>query len=96
MVELCQMRCFVKPLGQYTVYPGLDPLRWYRARDHHVGRGVLFWDMLVTATTQTSIRLCVKESLEIFLNKLSMLVFLMQPCLHGILALNGTPAVEIV
>ena len=40
-----------------------------------VYRGVLFCNMLVTSTTQTSIRLWVKESQEIFLNKLSMLAW---------------------
>ena len=39
---------------------------------------------------QTFIRLWAKESQEIFVNKLSMLVCPMQPCLHDILALNGT------
>jgi len=33
----------------------------------------IIWSMLVTATTQASIRLWVKESQKIFLNKLSML-----------------------
>jgi len=44
---------------------------------------------------QTFIRIWVKESQEIFLNKLSMLACPMQPWLHDILALNGTLFLEL-